>query len=139
MLPDKPGPGSTQRSWARLADCDLRSVARWGLSRRMQRLHECHERGRLRSWQVLAVGRHVAAALNYLAYELVVRESYCDLIERRSALAAPLPERVTVVTLLGFEDQRPLALERRALCEQTFRNRLLTPGIHLRTPGCAKP
>ena len=64
-----------------------RGVARRGLPGRMKRLEECHQRRGFRRTQVLSVGRHVAAALDHLANELILVESQRDPVERWPALS----------------------------------------------------
>jgi hypothetical protein len=76
----------------------------------MKGLEKCHKGRRLRWIQILPISRHIAAALQHLAHELVLRQSGCDRIEGRASLAAALPKRVAVVALLRLKDQRPLDL-----------------------------
>ena len=47
-------------------------VARGSLPCWMQRSEKCDQRGRFRRTQILAIRRHVAAALDHLADELVL-------------------------------------------------------------------
>src|SRR5262245_32011244 len=75
-----------------------------GLARRclacgMERLEKRDKRRGFRRTQVLAVRGHVAAPLNDLANELVLREPGGDAIETRAALAAGLAKGVAVAAL----------------------------------------
>src|SRR5260370_21224615 len=87
------------------------SVPRRHLSCRMQGLKKCHQRCCLRWTQVFSIGRHIAAALNYLADQLIFCESQSNTVQGRSAFTSPIIERMAVVTLLGLKDQRSLALQ----------------------------
>lgn len=62
----------------------LCGVAGWRLIGGMQRIEERDECRHLRWVQVLAVSRHVAAALHHLADELVVRHAHRDAIQVRA-------------------------------------------------------
>jgi hypothetical protein len=55
-------------------------IASRTLSYWMQGLKESHERGSLCRTQVVAISRHVAAALNYLPNELVLRQPHGNAI-----------------------------------------------------------
>ena len=57
------------------------SITRRRLSGRVKRLEERHQCRSLRGTQVLSVGRHVAAALDHLADELILRELSSYLIQ----------------------------------------------------------
>ncbi len=85
----------------------------------MQRLEERDQRRHLRGAQVLAVGGHVAAALQHLADQLIARQPRRDVVERRAAQAALAAERVAVAALLALQDERALQLERRATLRGT--------------------
>ena len=88
--------------------------ARRRLIWRMQRLEEGDERRRLGGTQVLAVGRHVAAALDDLADELILRQAHGHVVERGPRSPPAVAERMAVAALLGLEHERALPLERRA-------------------------
>ena len=90
---------------------------------RTQRFEEGDERRHFRGREVLAVGRHVAAALEDLADELVAREPRGDVVERRPALPPCVAERVAVAALLDLEHERALPLERRAALDESSRAR----------------
>src|ERR1700675_861262 len=86
------------------------SILRWGLPGRVQCLKKRHERSGFRRTQVLPVGGHVAAALDHLAYKLILRELYAHSIQFRSALSTSAAQRVTVVALLRLKNERTLPL-----------------------------
>ena len=71
------------------AGSEFRS-ARWITGRRLsgwrQGLKKCHQRSCLRGAQVLAIGWHIAAALNHLADQLIWRELNGDPIQVRRSL-----------------------------------------------------
>ena len=77
----------------------------------MKRFEEGDEGGGFGRAEIFAVGRHVAAALNHLANELVFGLNDGDVVESRAALAAFVAERVTIVALLELKDDGALALE----------------------------
>src|SRR5690349_6656186 len=112
-----------------------RRIARGRLSLRMQGLEKRHERCRLRRHQVLAVRRHVAASLNHLADELILRQPHSHAIQSRTAFAAILAEGMAVAALLRLKDKRALPFERAALMQELRRHRCTAPGVHSRTPG----
>src|SRR4029453_3842181 len=101
----------------------------------MEVLEEGDESRGLRRAEVLAVGRHVAAALDDLADEVVLRQAPGDVVEGGAALAAALLERMAVAALLDLEDQRALSLEGGRTLEESRRHRIAAPGIHVWAPG----
>src|SRR5580700_4207271 len=95
------------RLWIRsqsVAGC----VPRRSLPGGVQRFEERHERRGFRRIQVLAIGRHVAAALNHLPDELILGELYGNCIERGPALTSGATQGVAIVTLLRLEHERSL-------------------------------
>jgi hypothetical protein len=96
--------------WACLRYRGAGSILSRHLSRRMQRLEERDQRSSLRRTQGFSVGGHVAAALNHLPDELILRELEGDTIERRPALSSDISQCVTVVALLGLKNKRTLTL-----------------------------
>src|ERR1700756_894 len=102
----------------------------------MQGLEKCHERSGLRRTQVLSVRWHVTAALNHLADELILREPHGDAVQHRASLPADSSKGVAVAALLNLQNQRALALKRGCTVQKFFRNRITTPGVHVRTPRC---
>src|SRR5712672_1803430 len=110
-----PGMGNCQASmafWSRGDIAGLRlagsqdrgagSVLGLRLAVGMERLHEGDERGGLGGREVLAVGGHVAPALDHLADELVARQPDGDFIERWTALSTAVFKRVAVAALLDL-------------------------------------
>src|ERR1700724_3282626 len=92
----------------------MRRIARGRLARRMHRGEEGDDRVDLRGSEILAVGRHIAAALNYLANDLVAREARGSVVERGPAQAALAAERMAIAALLALLQQRALQFERSA-------------------------
>ena len=77
-----------------------RRIACWQLIRRMKSIEERYQGCYFRRIQVLAIGGHVAAALNHLPDQLWFRQPIGHIVKRRSARAAQAAERVTVAALL---------------------------------------
>src|SRR6266446_10191130 len=82
-----------------------RCIARGSLPSRMQGFEKCDERRGLCRTQVLPVRRHVAASLDHLADELVLREPHGDAIERRPSLSAEFTERMAIAALLHLKHE----------------------------------
>src|SRR2546427_4208400 len=101
----------------------LRGVARRRLPGWMKRLEERDQRGCLRRAEVLPVRRHVAATLDDLPDQLILRQPHGDSVERRAALPTRLVERMTVPALLQLEDERPVPFQRGASLEILLRDR----------------
>src|SRR5215470_334614 len=70
-----------------LGQLGLGSVAGGHLAGRMERFQKRDEGGRLGRSEILAVRRHIAPALNHLADQLVLSESYSHLIKSWTALS----------------------------------------------------
>src|SRR5713101_2583532 len=113
-----------------------RCIARGSLPSRMQGFEKCDERRGLCRIQVLSVCRHVAASLDHLADELVLREPHGDAIQRRASLPAQLPEGMAVAALLDLENKRALPLQGRSAVKKSLRHRITAPSVHVRTPRC---
>src|SRR5579862_9096627 len=88
-----------------------RSVACRVLCGGVQSLKKCHERRGLCRAQIVPVCGHVAASLNHLANELVLRKARGDAIESRSSFSARVTKRVAVAALLHLKYQSTLPLE----------------------------
>ena len=73
--------------------------------------------------QIFSVRRHIAAALNYLSDELVLRKAHGYSIQSRTSLPATLAERMTVAALLHLKHQRALSLKRGSAVQKCFRDR----------------
>src|SRR5205807_10434799 len=84
--------------------------------------------------QILAVGRHVPAALQHLANELIASLPARYAVERRASLASLIAQTVAGAALLVLQHQRALQLERRAALDVADRRRGGGPGFHLRRP-----
>ena len=105
----------------------------------MHRPEERDDRRHLGGAEVLPVGGHVAAALENLAHQLIVRQARRDVVQRGTALPALATERVTVPALLALQQQRALQLERRAVAHVLDRHRRGAPRLHVRRPGGGYP
>ena len=79
----------------------------------MQRLEKRDECSCLGRPQVLSVGRHVAATLDYLSDQLIVGEPESDLIQFRSAFPSSITQGVAVAALLGLKNKGALPLQGR--------------------------
>src|SRR5260370_25893664 len=84
--------------------------------------------------QVFSVGWHVAAALDHLADELILRELYSDSIQTWATLSAGAAQRMAVVALLRLKNECPLPLQGRAPFQVLRWNGFAAPRIHHRTP-----
>ena len=78
---------------------------------------EAHERLGLGRIERVAVGGHVAAALQHLANDLVLGHARGDGVECGAALPAGARERMAVAALLVLQHQRALALQRSAVAQ----------------------
>src|SRR5579863_5961341 len=100
----------------------------------MQRLEKSDQRIRFCGIQILSVGRHISAPLDYLANQLIRCQPDCNRVEGRPALAAISAEGVTVMTLLRLENQSSLEFKRSAVFQVLRGNRLTAPCAHYRAP-----
>src|SRR5580704_6649644 len=100
----------------------------------MKCLEKRDQRRGFRRAQVFSVSRHVAASLNHLADELVMREPHGNAIERRPPLSAEFTERMAIAALFSLEDESSLPLKCRSAIQESFRYRIAAPGVHMRTP-----
>src|SRR5580704_2714968 len=89
-----------------------RGIACRRQSGRVQRFEKRHQRSCLGGTQIFSIRGHVAATLNHLTYQLILRELDGDSIQFRPALSTRSADSVAVVTLLGLENERSLALQR---------------------------
>src|ERR1700688_4469903 len=87
-------------------------VARGRVAARMHRDEERDDRVDFGGAQVLAVGRHVASALDYLADDLVAGEAGCGGVEGGAAETSFAAERVAIATLFALNQERALQFER---------------------------
>src|ERR1700693_6419569 len=111
-----------------------RGFARWSLSSRMQSLQKRNQGRGLRRAQILSVRRHVAASLDYLPNQLVLRQSHRDTVQSRTSLPTALTKRMTVAALLHLKDQRALSLKCGTAMQKLLRHRVAAPSVHVRTP-----
>src|SRR5258708_12827883 len=100
----------------------------------MQRLEKCDERRRLRRTQILPIRRHVAASLDHLADELVLREPHGNTVQSRASLSAPLPKGMAVAALLALENEGTLPLKRGSAMQKSLRHWITAPTVHRRAP-----
>src|SRR5262245_47827526 len=110
------------------------SIARGCLSRWMQRLEKCDECGGFRRTQVFSISRHVAASLNYLPDELVVREPHSDGVQGGASVPTAPSKGMAVATLFDLKNERALPLERSRVKDHSLRHWITAPGVHVRTP-----
>src|SRR5215468_9701024 len=130
----------TDGRWRRLVrPLRHRGIAGHSGMRRMQGLHERHQCGDLRRTEILAIGRHIAAALDHLPDQLVAGQARRHIVERRAALAAAAAQAVAVPALLVLEHQGPLDFERRAALEIVRGYWRAAPGLHRWGPGRVHP
>src|SRR5580658_2998930 len=99
-----------------------------------ERFEERDECSGLRGAEIFSVRGHVAAALNHLANQLILREARRYGIERGAAHAAFVAQRMAVVALLLLEHERALAFERRTMRKIAWRNWVAAPRVHDRAP-----
>ena len=102
----------------------------------MQRFEKCHEGRGLCRTQVVSIGGHVAAALNHLPDELVLRQSNRDTVQSRASLSAGIAKGVAVAALLYLKHQRALTFQCGCAMYEPIRNGITAPRIHVRTPRC---
>src|SRR6267154_2244177 len=120
-----------------LAKHDIaRRIARGSLPSRMQGLKKRDKRRGFCRTQVLPIRGHVAASLDHLADELVLREPHGDAIQRRASLPAQLPEGMAVAALLDLKHERALPLHGRCAMNKSLRHWITAPSVHVRTPRC---
>ena len=113
----------------------MRGISGRALSGGMQGLKERYQRRSLRRTQVIPISRHVAAAFDDLPNELILRESHCNAVERRTSLSTDVADRVAIAALLDLKHERALPLECGCAMNVAVGYWIATPGIHMRTPG----
>src|SRR3984885_6778281 len=79
----------------------------------VQGLEESYERRSLCRTQAVPIGRHVAAALNHLPNELVLRQPNGNAVQGWSPLSTRVAKRVAVAALLDLKNERALTFKRR--------------------------
>src|ERR1700722_120434 len=100
----------------------------------MQGLEISYERRNFRGTQVVSIGRHVSAALNHLANELVLRQPHGNAVQSWSALSTCVAERVAVAALLDLKHECTLPLKRGRAMNVAVGYWIAAPGVHVRTP-----
>jgi hypothetical protein len=111
-----------------------RGFAGGSLTYGMECLEKRDKRRGFRWAQVLSVCWHVAASLDHLADELVLREPHGNAVERRTPLSAEFTKRMAIAALLHLKYESSLSLKRRCAVQQSFWHRITAPGVHMRTP-----
>src|SRR3984885_1705317 len=111
-----------------------RRVASRALCWWVQGLEKRYERRSLCGTQVVPIGRHVTAALNYLANELILRQTHGNAIQGWSPLSTRVAERVAVAALLDLKHERTLALKCSGAVNVAVGYWIAAPGVHVRTP-----
>src|ERR1700678_2506014 len=126
------GPGRLQLAVAKHQF--TRRVARRALGCWMQGLEKSYERRSLCGTQVVPIGRHVAAALNHLANELILRQANGNAVQGWPPLSTRVAERVAVAALLDLKHERTLPLKRSRPVNVAGGYWIATPCVHVRTP-----
>src|ERR1700678_2167018 len=124
------GPGRLQLAVAKHQF--TRRVARRALGCWVQGLEKRYERRSLCGTQVVPIGRHVAAALNYLANQLVLRQTHGNAVQGWSPLSPRIAERVAVAALLDLKHERTLALKCSGAVNVAVGYWIAAPGAHVR-------
>jgi hypothetical protein len=100
----------------------------------MERFEKCDEGSRFRRTQILSVSWHVAASLDYLADQLVPRQSNGDAVEGRSSLTTQVSERMAIAALFDLKDERTSSFQSRGAPQKLLRNGVTAPSVHVRAP-----
>src|SRR6266478_2395068 len=108
--------------------------ARRSLSSRVERCEKSDQGRGLRRTQILPICRHVSAALDHLADELVLRQSHGNAVQSRTTLSAALAKRMAVAALLDLENERTLTLKRSRAVQKFFWHWITAPSVHVRAP-----
>src|ERR1700689_1197713 len=101
----------------------------------MQGLEESHKRLSLCRTQVVSIGRHVAAGLNYLPNKLVLRQTHGNAVEGWSPLSTRIAKGVAVAALFDLKHERTLALKCGRAVNVPVGYWIAAPSVHVRTPG----
>src|SRR5271156_640258 len=110
-------------------------IASRDLSGGVQGLKESYERRRLCRTQIVAIRGHVAAALNHLPNELVLRQSHGNAVKGWPSFSTRVTKRVAVSALLDLKHKRTLPLKCGCAMNVPVGHRIAAPGVHMRTPG----
>src|SRR5580698_3525357 len=109
-------------------------IASWTLCCWVQGLEESYERRSLCRAQVVPIGRHVAAALNHLANELVLRQPHGNAVQGWPPLSTHVAERMAIAALLDLKHERTLPLKCGRAMNVPVGYWIAAPGVHVRTP-----
>src|SRR5215831_12328201 len=110
------------------------SIACRSLSWWMQRLEKCDECGGFRRTQVFSISRHVAASLNDLPDELVVREPHSDGVQGGASEPTSPSKGMAVAALFELKNERALPLQRSRANEHALRHWITAPSVHVWAP-----
>src|SRR5262249_10196499 len=110
-------------------------IARGHFIRPAQGPHERDQRSDLRRAEILAICRHIAPALDYLADQLAIGQSRRNVVERRAALTAYSAQAVAIAALLVLQRNGAPQLERRTSFHELLGHGVAAPCAHLRRPG----
>src|SRR5260370_23192366 len=105
------------------------------LTWRMQGFEKGNERCRFRRIQVFSVGRHVAASLDHLTDELVLREPHGNAVQSRTSFSATISQTMAVAALLHLKYARALPLKLGCAMQKFSRHVLPTPRDPVRPAG----
>src|SRR6266478_5394179 len=100
----------------------------------MEGFKERHERRGLSRTQIVPIRRHVAAALNHLPNELVLRQPHSNAVQGWPPLSTRVAKGVAVAALLDLKHERTLPLKCRRAVNVAVGYGVATPGVHVRTP-----
>src|SRR5580658_6969804 len=101
----------------------------------VQGLEESYERRSLCRTQVVPIGRHVAAALNHLPNELILRQPHGNAVQGWPPLSTCISKRMAVMALLDLKHERALPLKRSCAVNVPVGYWIAAPCTHVRTPG----
>src|SRR5271154_410892 len=96
----------------------------------MERFEKSDESRGFRRTEIFSVSRHIAAALDNLANQLVFGLDHCSVVQGGTSLATFVAERMTIPTLLKLKDERTLAFKSRTVLQELTRNGVAAPCIH---------
>src|SRR6266446_2162355 len=78
-----------------------RGILSWGV----ERCEKCDQGRGLRRAQILAVRRHVAASLDHLSNQLILREPHGNAVERGPSLATQVSKGMAIAALFGLKNK----------------------------------
>src|SRR4029077_13474985 len=92
------------------------------------------ERRGFRWTQVFSVSWHVAATLNHLADQLILRKPHGDAVECWTSLSAKFTERMAIAALFDLKHESSLPLKRSAAMQKVVGYGVTAPSVHVRAP-----